>query len=315
MPQRGWAVVELGVAMAAAAAGLWLVSAPVGVWALLAGGVVAGTLGWLSHRRRRSAGGIAEAPRVPAARAWLETGIATALLIAAAAFVLALFREPYDELRLGILVRPPAELALWLGRRLVLAAAQQLVLQLFLVPVCGEVLTTTVGATALAAALFGLAHLPSPTLAVLTFVAAASWIWLYRRGRRLAPLVLAHALLWITGYALLPDRLTYDMRVGRAAVQAMPAFRMLDGTLGRTILREVTTPAYYERQGGTDAAFVRALYRDILGREPAEWEVAFWQEWLRHDSRVEVAKHFVVSDELQGIVREMGDRYRFPFRR
>ncbi len=315
MPQRGWAVVELGVGAIVAATALWLVPARGGGWELLAVGVVAGVLGWLSQRRRRLAGEAPAPARVTARRAWLETAAVTLALIAATAIVFAFFREPYDELRFGILVRPPGGLALWLGRRLVFAAAQQLVLQLFVMPVCAEIVGAPLAGTLLASALFGLAHLPSPTIAILTFVAAAAWIWLYSRGRRLAPLVVAHALMWIAAFAIVPDRLTYDMRVGRAAVDAMPVFRMLDGALGRSILREVTTRDYYERQGGTDAAWVGALYRDILGREPSAEEVAYWVRWLEHDSRTEVAKHFVISDELQGIVRRLPGRYRFPFRR
>ncbi|MFI5165770.1 MAG: DUF4214 domain-containing protein [Thermoanaerobaculales bacterium] len=315
MSQRGRAVIELGLAVAGAAAGLWLVPPRLGVRELLAAGLLAAALAWYSHRRRQTAGEAPAPPRIAAGRAWLEACLATLALVAMAALVFSFFREPYDEVRLAIVQRPPAELAIWVGRRLVFAAAQQLLLQLFLAPVCGEIVGGTVMATSLAAALFGLAHLPSPTLVVLTFVAASTWIWLYRRGRRLAPLVVAHALLWIAGFAIVPDRLTYDMRVGRAAVAVRPGFRMLDSALGRSILREVTTPSYYQRQGGTDAAFVQALYRDVLGREAAPAEVAFWKRWLQHDSRIEVAKHFVISDELQGIVRTLGDRYRFPFRR
>jgi membrane protease YdiL (CAAX protease family) len=315
MSHRARAAIELGLAMAAVEVALWFVPSHAADWELAVAVIAACALAWASYRRRRAAGQASPRPRIGPGRAWSEAALATALLIGVAALIFAFFREPYDEVRLFVLDRAPLQLASWLGRRLVFAGVQQVALQLFIAPLCLEIVGGTAGSAALAAALFASAHLPLPALVMLTFVAALVWVALFRRGRRLAPLIATHALLWIAAFTLVPDRLTYDMRVGRAAVEARPVFAMLDGPLGRSILRTVATPGYFARRGGTEDGFVRGLYRDILGRDPAAWEVEFWVRRLQDEPRVEVAKKFVISDELRGILRRYGGRYRFPFRR
>ncbi|HUK13155.1 MAG TPA: DUF4214 domain-containing protein [Thermoanaerobaculaceae bacterium] len=314
MSQRAWAFVELGVAVAGLEAGLWLVSGRDAEPAVLAIALALGGVAYLSHRRRRRAGTTPDAARVGPGRAWLEALGGAACLVALTAVWVAALREPYDELRFAF---PPggSELAVWILRRVVYAAAQQLLLQLFLVPVCSEVAASEPLGGLLAAGVFGAAHLPSVTLALLTAAAAWAWIALYRRGRRLAPLVATHALLWIAAFAIVPDRLSLDMQVGIQAVESAAHYRTLDSELGREILRRVCAPEYFAAQGGTEAGFVRALYRDVLGRMPSDDEVGFWLRRLRIESRTEVAKKFVVSDELARIRRETGGRYRFPYRR
>ena len=314
MSQRGRAFLELALALAGLEAGLWLVRGREAEPVVVAIALALGGVGYLSHRRRRRQGRTPEPPRVGPGRAWLEALGAAACLVALTAIWVAALREPYDELRFAI---PPggSELAVWVLRRVVYAAAQQLLLQLFLAPVCGEVAAGEALGGLLAAGVFGAAHLPSVTLALLTAAAGWTWISLYRRGRRLAPLVATHALLWIAAFAIVPDRLSYDMQVGIQAVESAARYRTLDSELARGILRQVCAPEYFAAQGGTEDGFVRALYRDVLGRTPSDDEVGFWLRRLRIESRTEVAKKFVVSDELARIRRDVGDRYRFPCRR
>jgi len=263
-------------------------------------------------RRRRIGVGLPSDPVRPA-RVWAEAGMATLGLVGLAVVWAACIREPYDELRFGVAVGP--EVPMWVARRLTWAGLQQVALQLFLWPVSRELLGNAGAAVTLAATVFGLCHLPSPTLGLLTFAGACVWVWLYRRGGRLAPLVVSHALLWTVGFAALPTRASFDMHVGATAYEALPQYRALDSEQGRAILRTVTSSEYPVPGGGADEEYVGGLYRDILGRTPAAWEVEFWVGRMPAESRLEVAKKFVISDELLDLQRQLGERYSFPFRR
>lgn len=63
------------------------------------------------------------------------------------------------------------------------------------------------------------------------------------------------------------------------------------------------SPEYYRRAGGTDEAFVTALYNDVLGRPPADSGLAHWAGRLTSGSasRVTVAGHFFGSYESRRI--------------
>ncbi len=65
-----------------------------------------------------------------------------------------------------------------------------------------------------AAALFGLAHIPNPILAPVTFL--GGWILseIYRRWRSIIPLGIAHGLIGIAIAISVPDALHHHMRVG-----------------------------------------------------------------------------------------------------
>ena len=91
-------------------------------------------------------------------RAWTEAAVATVLVAAVLTAWLTVVREPYDQ-PLGFLG------LIWSARRLALAALQQLFLQLFFLAVLRELLRP-VPAALVAAAVFGLCHLPSPALAI-----------------------------------------------------------------------------------------------------------------------------------------------------
>ncbi len=306
-------VAELAAVVGAMAVGLWAFTITENDAALLVVAAVVAAVMVASARRRRRAG-VAQPPaRVGAARAWVEAIGSAAVLTAAVAALMWLVREPYDTPRLWLLSRPGIDPAVFVARRLALAAAQQAVLQLFVWPVCREILRRDGPALVMAAAVFGLLHLPSPTLVAVTFVAAAVWIALYRRSRRLLPLVVSHALLWVAGYVLIPPRLSWDLKVGHEAWADRARYETLADATSRRILRQVTSPSYLDRIGGTDRAWVIALYRDILGRVPAESEVEFWLDRMRWEPRVEVARKFVVSEELADIRHRVGAAYDVPW--
>jgi hypothetical protein len=63
---------------------------------------------------------------------------------------------------------------------------------------------------------------------------------------------------------------------------------------------------YFQTAGGTPQAWVTKLYQNILDRNPAPSEVAFWTNYIQTNSRGSVVLGFVTSDEyrldlLQGI--------------
>lgn len=60
----------------------------------------------------------------------------------------------------------------------------------------------------------------------------------------------------------------------------------------------VASPEYYALAGGDDAGWITRLYRHVLGRDPAQAEVSFWQARLAQgQSRYGVAIGFLYSSE------------------
>ena len=94
------------------------------------------------------------------------------------------------------------------------ASAQQLLLQDFFLVRLLRLIARPHAAALTAAAMFSLAHLPSPILTVVTFI----WGWLacllFLRYRNLYPLALSHAILGITMAVTIPGLVTRNMRVG-----------------------------------------------------------------------------------------------------
>jgi membrane protease YdiL (CAAX protease family) len=99
-----------------------------------------------------------------------------------------------------------------------MAAGQQLLLQLVLWPLCRDLAKDRNRAILLAASLFGLAHLPSPWLAAMSFSAAVGWIFLYDRHRGVIPLVISQLLLSLLVHVAFPDRIHLGMRIGASAL-------------------------------------------------------------------------------------------------
>ncbi len=222
----------------------------------------------------------------------------------------AIVREPYDEPDFAFLDLPGPLLCFWILRRLALAAVQQLVLQLFLWPVARELLRADGAATVTTAAVFGLLHLPSPAFALGTAVVAAVWLVLYRRCRRLAPLIVSHALL-ITAAHAMPERLFYDRAAGARVMADAADYRLLARPESRALLRAVTSDRYFAHRGSSERGYVEGLYRDLLGRPASAGEAATWIERLRRGSRGSVAKQMLLAAELEPATlrgREIDDR-------
>jgi Type II CAAX prenyl endopeptidase Rce1-like len=214
---------ELGLGLGLLEGDLWWWRTPpnpLAHWIALAG---LGLLFAASHLRRRDEGPAGPAPGNPG-RAWMEVALATVLLALAVLGLGAGLRGPRESLSFAFLGSQPAEIWGWGIRRVGIALGQQIALQLFLWPLCLELLSPRRAALALAAFLFGLLHLPSPWLAALSGSGALIWIVLYQRAGRLLPLVASQVALAILVQAALPARLHYGMRVGREARAAAGRF-------------------------------------------------------------------------------------------
>lgn len=279
-------------------------------WVWLAIGVV-----YASSIRHRGSGNLKQSLRIAPLRPWVESAGATGLVLLCAVVWLVLVAEPYDGLELEPFRRPPTELASWVSRLLVWAVWQQLILHTFLWPNLRELLGSDRRATVASGTLFGLLHLPVLTSVASTAICGWMWTVLFRRGRRLLPLIASHACLAGFAAVAVPPRVLHDRQVGIEAVRTHAEYRTLASDQAREILREVLSDRYYRAQGGTDRQWIAALYRDILGREPATSEIDFWIEWKRRRDNRTVARHFIISDEFRALRERYGDRYNFPFRR
>ncbi len=264
-----------------------------------------------SCRRRWRAGWKGEVAEVGAARAWLEVGAVALALSATLMGAAALVGDSNETFEFFFLDKPPLKLANWLVGKFGAALIQQLALQLFLWPSCFELTRSKPVGMVLAASLFGIIHLPSPTLVAITTLAGVAWIALYRRTARLAPLVVSHMILAILAHGGLPERLTFDMRVGLTATADMKRFEDLNDPRNRLINRRLkrskadlkyfATRGYYDAQGGDFPGFVRGLYRDILDRPATDGDVAYWLGRNLARPRDDIPSFFLGSDEYADV--------------
>src|SRR6185312_5069035 len=192
---------------------LWYLRSKGPAWLnVLVYGAIVTTL-WLSQERRRKANFSAARSPVGVGRAWAEV-LTVALVLSTILMIAArLVGDANETFEFVFLDKPPLKLLNWLVGKFGAALVQQLALQMFLWPVCFELTRSRMAGTVLAATIFGLIHLPSPTLVAITCLAGVVWIVLYQRTDRLAPLVLSHMILATLAHGGLPERLTYDMRV------------------------------------------------------------------------------------------------------
>ncbi len=306
LSNRVQAAGELIVVVGLLEAELWSLRSWAPAWLHL---VVYATLGATvvaSVARQKAVAEPAE-PTVGRGRAWAEAVAAclilTTILLTAAWFV----GDRNETFEFVFLQKSPLKLANWLLGKFGAALTQQLALQWFLWPVCREITRSRTGGTVLAAVLFGFVHLPSPTLVAITLIAGLVWISLYRRSGLLAPLVAVHMVLATLAHGALPERLTYDMRVGMTAVADLDRFAALEDPKTRQInrrlkknrgdLRHFSSTAYYQAQGGTEAALIRGLFRDILERPASDADIAFWQDQHLANPRDQIPSIFLASDE------------------
>lgn len=107
------------------------------------------------------------------------------------------------------------------GTYLMWAVVQQWIQQSFFFARMERVIERGVLASFATAALFGLAHLPNPVLAPLTFLGGWLLSELYRRYRSFVPLGIAHGLVGLAVALAVPDSLNHHMRVGLGYLRYM----------------------------------------------------------------------------------------------
>lgn len=224
-----------------------------------------------------------------AARAWGEclglTACAAVALFAAAW----LFRDPDEGFRFYFRRRPPVDWFAWLAIRATGAVVQQLGLQLFIAPVCREIVRRDVLAIGTAGILFGILHLPQPILVAITVVIGSLWVWLYGRSGRLAPVIACHAVLSLLAAGALPQSVIGDMDIGGKAFAQMINPRYLCTADVREAVELVRTAAYFARHGDTRRGFIEGIHWDFLGREPTAEELDKWLVELSENSRARTA--------------------------
>jgi membrane protease YdiL (CAAX protease family) len=101
------------------------------------------------------------------------------------------------------------------------AVVQQWIQQSFFFERMERVIERGVLASFATAALFGLAHLPNPVLAPVTFLGGWLLSELYRRYRSVVPLGIAHGLVGLAVALAVPDSLNHHMRVGLGYLRYM----------------------------------------------------------------------------------------------
>jgi Type II CAAX prenyl endopeptidase Rce1-like len=319
-------VAELVVVIGLLESELWFLRANTPGWlnALVFAAIV--LVAWVSHQRRHKAGFVATFSEVGVLRTWIEVVSACVILSAILWFAALMVGDVNETFEFVFLDKPPEKLALWLLGKFVAVLGQQMALQFFLWPSCFEVTKNRTSGAILAATIFGLIHLPSPTLVAITSLAGVAWIASYQRSGRLAPLVLSHMILATLAHGALPERLTFDMRVGSAAVADMkrfdelndPRIRLINRRLkmNRASLKQYTSQAYYDAQGGTMPGFIRGLFRDILDRAATDSDVGFWTTRPLANPRVDIVNILLASDEYAQILEtRRAARYGQPSRR
>ena len=281
----------------------WLVALTFGLIVLAAG---------FSCERRRRAGFVSVFRKVGAGRAWVEVSLACLVLSAVLVGSAPMVGDSNETFEFVFLDKGPAKLAIWIVGKFAAALIQQFALQLFLWPTCFELTRGRVSGAMLAASIFGLVHLPSPTLVAITFLAGMVWVGFYQRGGRLAPLVVSHMILATLAHGALPERLTYDMRVGSMATADMNRFEQLNDPKIRVINRRLkdnraslkyyASEPYFQAQGGTLPGLIRGLFRDVLRREATDGDVAFWTGRKLANPQADMVNIFLASDEHAAIV-------------
>lgn len=310
-PSRARASIELAIVVGLLEAELWSLRGWAPPWFnVVVYAILIATIA-LSVARRRNPGIDPTRPVVGPRGAWLEATVACLILSTILMVAAGLVGDANETFEFVFLQKPPLKLLNWLLGKFGAALGQQLALQWFLWPVWFEMTRSRAIGAMMAASTFGLIHLPSVTLVAITLLAGLVWVALYQRSGRLAPLIASHMILATLAHGGLPERLTYDMRVGMTASADMDRFAALDDPQARRInrrlkdnradLRHFASPEYYQAQGGTDPGFIRGLFLDVLNRPATDADVAFWQNQKLANLRDQMAGIFLASDEYAQI--------------
>ncbi len=109
----------------------------------------------------------------------------------------------------------------WLLIKLPTVVAQQIALQLFIVPGLWASFGRPRLVALVATSMFAALHLPNPLLVGLTGIAGYGWIWLYLRFRQMAPIIASHFILAVA-LAAFGGEYVLNMRVGARCRELLP---------------------------------------------------------------------------------------------
>lgn len=291
---RTRSAIELAIVLALAEIWFWSgVSAA--IYRALAGAIIAAIVLKNVLRPGSDAGNTGR--RLWSTRAsWMNAIAITCVLAAGAILIAELLSGEGEAWRLGRIepILEPAQLA----NKALIVAVQQLVLCLFFYPSLYRITGNRKAAVVVTAIVFGVLHLPSLLLAGLAVVAAAVWLFLFERSQRLAPLIASHIVLAVVAAAVFPERLSYNLAVGRNALPVAQNYERLTEGAPAGKYEEWKSNAYYEKNGNADRAFIIALYRDVLRRSAAESEIETLLLRLHRSNRAEVVARFMSSKEF-----------------
>ena len=287
---------EITILLGAVIADLWILRAFDNILFELPAMLLVIALFVTSIRRRGGLERLLHQTTSSPARAWVETLLATSIVLGILIVWATTLRGSCDEIPLRIIQASAFGLVVWVGQHLVWATLQQVLLQLFLRPVVGEVLKKPLVATAATALVFGLLHLPCRALSISTVVLGALWMTLYSRHRRLLPVIVSHAVLSSVAYLALPPQWNCELNVGIVAQRRLPRYRTLRSPQTQEILEKVC----FTNSAGSNRDFIRSLYRLMLNRAPTDAEVEHWLDRMNEGmSRNRVALAFAGSEEFQ----------------
>lgn len=299
---RLWAAIELLSVVALLEIGIWQLCGPLDNLFRFASPLLVAVVAWRSHLRRRLAASanVRNATRDTAQQAWGKAAVVTLILALFVHLLSAVLRFDGEGFRWFWMEKGTRGLLEYLLSKGAFIVMQQWLLHYFLAPCCAEIIPHRSAARACAAIIFGVVHLPSLLLVAMTTVAGFCWLGLFARGRRIAPLVASHLILAVLAHAALPERLTLNMRVGSAAQLVAARYQPLNSGPFVEPVRQLCSDQYFAACGGSNDAFVRGLYRDLLGRSqrPSDGEVAAWRLKLAAHARADLVVEFMSSREF-----------------
>ncbi len=260
---------------------------------------VAVAIAWRAHRRRQAT----QARRKAYGRQGSDWMLCLGWSLAAALSLLlvaSFARTEGERFRFFWMEKGAPGFSEWLLVKGAIVVLQQLALHMFLFPSFLDLFRHRWTARISAAAVFGLIHLPSPGLVVLTMAAACMWSWLWERTGRLTPLVVSHLMLAILAHAAVPERLNCNMRVGSRALEVARRYGEVQTSTLAESFRTIRSDHYYQVCGGRDREFIQCLYADVLlrGEPPKREDVDIWMAKLRNHSRADLAADFLTCPEF-----------------
>lgn len=191
---------------------------------------------------------------------------------------------------------------------------QEAALWKFLFPVAMLITRSVIGGCVLGAGVFGLLHAPNPLVAVASLALGILSFFAYRKGVSIFLVAACHLALSVTLRLTFPEYLHMRLRVGANAMASFEKLAYISKNDLVTRTAPYATMEYYQRQGGTDEAYMRGLYRDIMGREVSQEGVDTWVDYCKTRRLQDIVLSFVWEHVLIERRYGAGPATRFVFR-